>query len=663
MKRVIILLAIVVLSLRGLQAQVNTDKLMNVGANAMYFKDYVLSIQYFNKVIQAKPYLDMPYLYRAYAKIHLEDYHGAMADVDSALSRNAFIPMAYYAKGYLSNRLKKYEEAERHFGKALELSPENLTFMFGRLESYDMQKKYNEELEDLNFIIKKTPSEPLIAAEKARVQVLLGDTVGAIATADSLLRLHDYSPDLWGLKATLLMLTDQKDSALTAYDKAISLRSDNFTHFVNRGNLRYEKRNYRGAIADYNRSIELSPESELALFNRALIMIEVGDYNQALADLNAILKQNPSMDEARYERAIVSQRLGRMQDAIKDYSDIIEKYDEFVPAYYQRAAAYEALGKKKLAYQDMQATIRIEQNISKRQKSGKADAEKTLDTSAKTAKEESKVSDWAKLFDTNPQKAKAEGKFGDNKIRGAIQNRNVDVVLQADFRLSFYRKQSSVEQPQYFLEPLNKLNRSLKDEMTLYMVAADSLMTDALIAYHFNQINNLSKQIAENPKSDKLLLLRAINFSELKDLQSALGDLNSAIEQNSESALAYFERAGIRLKLMEVEQSTLPKDEKRLLKDYEMIFRDYDMALRLYPEFAMALYNKANLLSKLNDFEAAIKLYTKAIELQPRMAEAYYNRGLTKIYLNQTTEGIADLSKAGELGIYSAYNLIKKLMR
>ena len=34
-------------------AQLNTARVMEIGRNALYFEDYVLSIQYFNKVNQA----------------------------------------------------------------------------------------------------------------------------------------------------------------------------------------------------------------------------------------------------------------------------------------------------------------------------------------------------------------------------------------------------------------------------------------------------------------------------------------------------------------------------------------------------------------------------------------------------------------------------------
>ena len=94
--------------------------------------------------------------------------------------------------------------------------------------------------------------------------------------------------------------------------------------------------------------------------------------------------------------------------------------------------------------------------------------------------------------------------------------------------------------------------------------------------------------------------------------------------------------------------------------DYELVKNDLDQVIKLAPDFAYAYYNRANLFAMLGDYHAAIVDYNKVLELDANFADAYYNRGLTYIYLGNNKQGIADLSKAGELGIFSAYNVIKR---
>ena len=96
------------------------------------------------------------------------------------------------------------------------------------------------------------------------------------------------------------------------------------------------------------------------------------------------------------------------------------------------------------------------------------------------------------------------------------------------------------------------------------------------------------------------------------------------------------------------------------LNDYQLILADLNKAADLAPDFAYTYYNRGNVLSGLKDYRAAIVSYNEAIALEPNLAEAYYNRGLTYIFLGENARGVADLSKAGELGLYSAYNLIKR---
>ena len=53
----------------------------------------------------------------------------------------------------------------------------------------------------------------------------------------------------------------------------------------------------------------------------------------------------------------------------------------------------------------------------------------------------------------------------------------------------------------------------------------------------------------------------------------------------------------------------------------------------------------------------------QALSLEPTLAEAYFNRGLCYVRSNQASEGVTDLSKAGELGLYEAYSILKSLKK
>ena len=97
--------------------------------------------------------------------------------------------------------------------------------------------------------------------------------------------------------------------------------------------------------------------------------------------------------------------------------------------------------------------------------------------------------------------------------------------------------------------------------------------------------------------------------------------------------------------------------------DFEVILMDYEKVNELVPDFSFAYYNKANNQCTLKDFKNAITNYSKAIVMDNDFAEAYFNRGLTYLYIGEEEKGLADLSKAGELGIYKAYNLIKRMKK
>ena len=168
----------------GLFAQWNTERILTIGRNALYFEDYVLSIQYFNQVIKIKPFLAEPYMYRAIAKIQLGDYEGAEIDGIEAVTRNPFLPQAFYALGFTRMKLGKYDEAAQDFTKALEFSPNSQHLLVSRIDAFERMGDYEKAMKDIDTYMQLSTKNRGIWYEKGRIQLAMKDTVAAEASLD-----------------------------------------------------------------------------------------------------------------------------------------------------------------------------------------------------------------------------------------------------------------------------------------------------------------------------------------------------------------------------------------------------------------------------------------------------------------------------------------------
>lgn len=657
-------------------AQLNTDRLLSIGRNALYFEDYILSIQYFNQIIRIKPYLAEPYYFRAIAKIQLEDYEGAEQDINEVLLRNPFIAGAFYARGFARKQIGKLSEAEADFDKALEFSPDNLSVLLNRIELYERQEKYDQALQEIDTLIKRKVELDVLGFERGRLLFMKGDTLGSLQSFDRLIEQDSTSDEGWGMRGLIHLQMGNREAALADYNEAIKRNRYNSNYYINRGILNYWKKNYKGALADFDRAIELDPQNQLSLFNRALLRDEVGDYDRAIDDLNKTLQLNPNFYEALLKRAEIYIGKGEWSSAERDFTTILIRYPNFVPAYYGRSTAQRNLGMVQSAYLDIETAQQLEKNKDK--------IKKEISTEAQYAEEES-VQDRTKDFDTSGGTDLAKSKY-DNKLRGAVQNRFADVVNERNFAISYYAHTENAGQ--HYYKCIAEIDNSGILPAKLKITNNELALTSSSIDFHNQSINHFSHLIQDNADNAYLYFGRGIDYALTQDYNSAINDFSNAIAINPEFVIAYFCRANIRYKQLErmlndqektpaeTEENLLQKNKNKTLGtvqhispdkkynyDFELIMRDYDKTIELAPEFEYAWFNKANLLCSQKDFRSAIKHYSKAIEINPEFAEAYFNRGLTRIYTGDTKDGFADLSKAGELGIYQSYNLLKRLKK
>lgn len=656
-------------------AQWNTERILAIGQNALYFEDYVLSIQYFNQVVKIKPYLAEPYMNRAIAKIQLGDYQGGDKDCSLAIEINPFLPQAYYARGFARRKMGFFNEAIADFTKALEFSPNSLYLLMSRMDARENVKDYTGAMTDLDAYLKLSPKTYSVLYEKGRIQLEMKDTIGAEKSFDQFI-LKDSSNCLsWSSRAILRMQKNNMDGALKDYTEAIKRNSNYVGDYINRGIINVEKKNYKQALADYDKAVKIDKNNALAYYNRGLLRANLGDNNNALSDLNMVIKLDSSNTEALLRKAMLESTIGEYKNSIRDYKIIISRYQYFIPAYLGIADNEASLGNQKGAFQYRQTASNIEKNkdyINRKNKES-IQAKNKLAANSQKSSTNRKTELFNRFASDNVDDTDTESKYAD-ATRGAVQDKYTDVVNERNFVLTYYAKADEIRHTNLYYPTLIQYNKENKLSSILKITNNELALTAELINNHFEAINELSLKLANDNNAD-IYFNRALEFSMVQDFKSAIEDLNKAILLRPDFMLAYFCRANIRYKLIDynknqdqnsnavVDKIQKSINEKQSLFDAEMIMRDYEKVNELNPDFSFAYFNKANILCTQKDFQTAIANYSKCIEIDPDFAEAYFNRGLTYLFVGEDAKGLADLSKSGELGIYKSYNLIQRFKK
>ncbi len=667
-------------------AQINTERVLNIGRNALYFEDYILSMQYFNQVIKVKPYMAEPYFYRGIAKLNLEDYQGAEEDCTLCIERNPFIVNAYQARGIARQNLGNYQGAVDDYSAGLQFAPEDRVFLTNKAIAEVQLKKYDEAESSFDKLVSLHPNYYNGYMSRAQFHLEKGDTLKAVADIDKAISIDKYISSAYAQRAVIKVLYDADyDAALVDMNEALRLDPKEVSYYFNRARIKYHQEDLRGAMEDYDYILQLDPGNTMTYYNRGLLRMQVGERNKAILDFSEVIQAEPDNYFAIYNRGLLYDMIGSYGQAISDFDRVLDEYPDFAIGFYARSEAKRKSGDKKGGEQDFMTAMNLEKSVK-------------YDPVDPNAKEESKSSGSA--ADERSESDKNINKFNqilvasahnnytpeyENKLRGRVQNRNVQVTIQPMYVLTYYERPDALRQNIYYVKELEVLNDTRVFGKKLLLTNAEVSLISSQINHHFASVNDYSRLIDINPNNPLAYFGRAVDFMLVQDFAGAIEDLNRAILTSHNFTMAYFLRAVVRAKQIECEISAdatngfdyqpSRKGDKndapgggygalaneRLKLEYEMVLRDYEQVIEEAPRFFYAYYNRGNLRCSQQDFRGAIADYTEAINLRPDFGDAYYNRGLVYLRQGDKTRGVADLSKAGELGVVVAYNLLKRM--
>lgn len=630
-------------------AQYNTDRLITIGRSALYYEDYVLSIQYFNQAIAAKPYLYEPWFFRGVAKYYLDDYAGAERDCSEAIQRNPYVVNLYELRGLTRILQDKFSAAIEDYNKALKYDPENRGLWHNRVLCHIQNKEYDQALAELDTIQRRWSQYARAYLMRADVYMQTKDTTQALTALERSLQIDPYDGQTWAARSIISLSREEWDSAEVQLDHAIHLMPKHAGCHINRALARVNRNNLRGAMSDYDMALDLEPNNFLGHYNRGLLRAQVGDDNRAITDFDFVLKLEPDNMLALFNRAVLLDKTGDLKAAVRDYSKVIEQFPNFWTGLEFRAACYRKMGMTKQAEADEFTVYRA------RLYKHLYGIQPRMDPSQIRKRSDEDVEKYNQLVMEDEQEPEREYA---NDYRGRVQDHKVQAEFQPMFVLSFERQQGEV----HTYTPYDRLVEQMNEQWgarTVYVNIGHNTLDDARSNTYFAYIDSLNTAFGSEQQTSqavRTLLLRAIAYTVLQNYDAAIDDLTTYLQIDSTSVLALWQRAACQSRINRFQASEGTNIELKMAS----VQGDLNHALELSPQNVFLLYNRGNLSAQRQDYQRAIDDYTAVIAIEPQLAEAYYNRGLCRIYLKQMEEGIRDLSKAGELGLYTAYSLIKK---
>lgn len=661
-----------VLAYSPVRAQLNTDRIIDVGRNALYFEDYVLAIQHFNQVINVKPWLAEPYYLRAIAKYSLEDFAGAELDASEAIDRNPFLPDAWEVRGVARQCQGKNLEAVGDYQHALSLLPYNRQLLFSSALAQEDAGLTAEADSTYAVLLENYPKFDNGYVGRAQLHLNRQDSVSARADLDRALEINPNSVQALSLRAAL---AKEPADALADMERAVTLQPDRTYLRVNRAVARYHVGDLNGALADFDYVVELEPTNYAALFNRAMLRLELKDNDRALRDLNRLLSLKPGDMRTLYNRAIVLYEKREYDAALADADRIVEAYPEMFAAYALRGQILRDSGHSSRAMSDFRRAEYLARRPANRNPSNNSDNADNSDNSDNPLPESAgqTVNQFQTLLTIDSENEQIEQTFNTAGLRGRIQDRTTAIELQPLYQLSYYSADGDVSSAVY-VRAINELNAARALPYVVYVTNSIPVLTrESDAARHLADIQQLGLKINSSAQPAPLdYFARAMDYMTVRDYEHALYDLDRVIQLTPDFAPAYLERAAARVMIQESKtgratEITDSQIETRLSAETSLalnqIMADLDHALELDPLMAIAHYNRGTILLRMGADADAIDSFSRAIEIEPGLGPAYFNRGYARFNRGNRDGAVADISRAGQLGIHSGYNLLKRMQQ
>jgi len=359
--------------------------------------------------------------------------------------------------------------------------------------------------------------------------------------------------DAYMNRAFLYFLSENIEKAICDYDELISINPKNEEYYLNRGYLKHISKKQLEALKDYDMALSLKPNYAFALNNKGVALSELGKISESLNAYNEAIKSNPNYADAYFNRGNLKVKTENNTEAIEDFDLAIKLNPTDYASYNNRGVAKRKLNYNIGALSDFSIAIKLNPEditafanrgrLKKRyydSEGAEEDFKNAIAVAETKTFKHNNINSNSQLVLENQSKAK---EISSNIKESEVLEDNVQ-------KISYNTSKTNIK---------NSVDTSMKASVVKVDKSQNQIDTNK------NDPQILTKPVY-NPNLAECYYIRALQKYILQNRESALKDLNTAIQYNPKYAEAYYYRAAI----------------KRDFKD-EGFVDDYRKAIQLNP--------------------------------------------------------------------------------
>ncbi len=167
--------------------------------------------------------------------------------------------------------------------------------------------------------------------------------------------------ETYSLKGYILFRYDSVKSALDNFNKSLALKDTNIYNYYYQGEIYSKAGNSNEAEFYYNKAVQIDKSFSLAYFGLANLYYLNFRFKEAEEYYKKVIELNPSFSIAYFNMAVMYLDLDQNK-AMKNLNKTIEISPDFAQAYYIRGYLERALGKISATYKDWNKAIELDQD-------------------------------------------------------------------------------------------------------------------------------------------------------------------------------------------------------------------------------------------------------------------------------------------------------------